>query len=377
VSISLRSRIRQAFLLGCVSGAALLFAAAGSAAAATTSYPAGGSGFNGGAEGWTPGGASCNLPLLCSAEAAYEGGVGNPAGSIAAKTTSTLNLVNLFSGTVVWNSPEFTVPVGTITGARLRLERAFNPGGLVNVLPKATYVATVKDLTTGGSGSLSGELSSTDTTFTTNSAALNVTGGHRYQISIETTTAQSVVALSLLTSTATVRFDNVALEVQTADSGPSNPGGNGGNGDNGSNGGNGTGTTGGNGAGGKTGANGGAGANGGRGVSSARLESLIKSSGMVGAVRLKGNRLSVKAKCPAKLHATCTLRLQGMLSRKKPATAARRARVKQGKVKNFAMVVKPAARKKVKKRKRILVKEIARVGKSKATVYKSLKLVRK
>ena len=52
---------------------------------------------------------------------------------------------------------------------------------------------------------------------------------------------------------------------------------------------------------------------------------------------LKGNRLSVKAKCPAKVNATCTLSLQGMLSRKKPATAGRKAKVKLGKTKNFAL----------------------------------------
>ena len=39
-----------------------------------------------------------------------------------------------------------------------------------------------------------------------------------------------------------------------------------------------------------------------------------------GPATLKGNRLSIKAKCPTKVNATCTITLQGMLSRKKAAT---------------------------------------------------------
>ena len=93
--------------------------------------------------------------------------------------------------------------------------------------------------------------------------------------------------------------------------------------------------------------------------------------------RIAGNRITVKSKCPAKLGATCTLSLQGMLSRHKAATASRRARVKKGKTKQFALVIKPAARKTVKAKKKLLFKETARVGQTKATVWKSLKLVRK
>jgi hypothetical protein len=66
-----------------------------------------------------------------------------------------------------------------------------------------------------------------------------------------------------------------------------------------------------------------------------------------------------------------------MLNRHRAATTGRRARVKQGKTKRFALKVKPAARKQVKKKGRLLFKEVARVGKSKATVYKSLRLARR
>ena len=66
------------------------------------------------------------------------------------------------------------------------------------------------------------------------------------------------------------------------------------------------------------------------GVSSARLESLIKSSSLIGPAVLKGNQLSVKAACPKKVGATCTLTLQGMLNRKKAATTARKAQGQEG-----------------------------------------------
>ena len=111
-------------------------------------------------------------------------------------------------------------------------------------------------------------------------------------------------------------------------------------------------------------------------MSSARLENLLRSS-LIGPAVLKGNKLTVKAKCPAALKATCTLGITGMLSKKKPATTARKAKVKKAKTKKFVLKVKPAALKKVKTKSKLLFKEKAKVGKSKATVYKTLKLIRK
>jgi hypothetical protein len=291
----------------------------------------------------------------------YDGTNGAPAGSFAAKSQILLNAIGLFKSNVVAESPTFTA-AGSGAGS-LSLSRAFFPGGIA-LTPSLSYTVNLVDRTTNAVQKPVTETLSGETQFANKSGAVALVAGHSYVIQIEATTSASV--LGLLTETAGY-FDNISL------TGPDAPGGNGGNG--GANGGNGG--TGGNGGAGEEGGSGGSSGKGGSGVSSARLESLIKSSGLVGAATLKGNRLTVKAKCPAKLRATCTLKLQGMLTRKKPATAARRAKVKKGKVKNFAMVVKPAALKKVKKSKRILVKEVARVGKSKATVYKSLKLVRK
>lgn len=70
---------------------------------------------------------------------------------------------------------------------------------------------------------------------------------------------------------------------------------------------------------------------------------MIQSS-LIGPATLPGTRLSVKAKCPAK---------------------------------NFALTVKPAARAKVKAKTKMLFKETIKVGGSKASVYKTLKLIRK
>ena len=100
MSNSLRSRIRQVFLLGCASGAALLVLAVGQASAAT--YPGGGSTFTGSAEGWT-GKTECQsitkiIPvLLCEGSAGYTGAAGNPAGSFNGTTEVTLNLLGLFN----------------------------------------------------------------------------------------------------------------------------------------------------------------------------------------------------------------------------------------------------------------------------------------
>jgi hypothetical protein len=181
-------------------------------------------------------------------------------------------------------------------------------------------------------------------------------------VQIETTDSASVLSLGLSGGEAVGSFDNVSVSGPDGQGPGGNEGAGGANGGNGGNAGEGE---------------GGAGGPGGSGgVSSARLESLIKSS-LIGPAVLKGNRISVKAKCPAKVGTTCTLSLQGLLNRHKPATAGRKAKVKKGKRKNFALTVKPAARKKVKAKKELLFKETVKAGKAKATVYKTLKLVRK
>jgi hypothetical protein len=323
------------------------------AKAATTMYPAGGSGFDSNAEGWGPGSASCApLPLLCTPEAAYDAGVGNPAGSISARTTVTLNLLNLFRGVVAWNSPPFTVPAGSVTGARVQLDRAFEPGGLVDVAPRGTYTVTLRDLTTGTSSTpLSEEVTKSDTTFASRGAAASVVGTHTYQLSIEGTTAQSVLALSLLSGTTDLRFDNVGLRVETAGGGEGKGSGDGDGG--GGNGGNGSGA-----------------------LSDTRLLELLKTSGP-GAAVLKGKRLFVKTACPAKVGHACRVSLQGLVGKRRPATITRISKIGKGKAKVLVLKVKPKARLKVRKSKRLLFRQQVRAGGAKATLYKRLKLIRR
>jgi len=383
MSIALRSRIRRAVLLGCVSGAVLLVLAVGQASAAT--YPGGGSTFTGGAEGWKVASEECKVVgllevvVLCSNKGTgYDGSAGAPPGSLAAKAEIPLNAIGAFKSHLVEESPAFTA-VGSGAGS-LSLSRSFVPGGLITVAPSYTYTVKLVDKTTDAVQNAVTETLTAEAPFASKAGDVALVAGHTYVIQIETTTTASVIGV--LTKAAGY-FDNVVLTGPDAAGNPGNGGKNGGNGNNGSNGNNGnngkSGAGGGNGAAGNGGGNGGSGGNGGNGagVSSAQLESLLKSSSLTGAATLKGNRLSVKAGCPAKVGTTCTLSLQGLLARKKPATAGRRARIKPGKVKGFALAVKPAARTAVRKRSKLLFKETVRAGQAKATVYKSLTLVRK
>jgi hypothetical protein len=349
VSISLRSRIRQVCLLGCASGAALLVLAAGQASAAI--YPGGGSTFTGSAEGWTVTAKCPTIPApLCVASGTYDGTAGNPSGSLADKTEIAVGLLGLFTAEAVETSPTFTA---TESGAAvLSLERQFENAELASLTPTVEYTANLVDKTNGTQQKAVAETLAGASGFVPKSGPVALVAGHSYAIEIDATTKSNVISVGLLGS-ATFRLDNVSVTSSGTGGGGSGNGGNGGGG-----------------AEGRRGGRGG-------GVSSASLESLIKSSSLVGPAVLKGNRLSVKAKCPAKIGATCTLSIQGMLNRHKAATAPRKAKVKKGKSKKFALTVKPAARAKVKTKKKLLFKETVKAGKAKATVYKTLKLVRK
>jgi hypothetical protein len=329
-------------LIASIGGACLTFLlAAGSASATTTVYPSGGSGFNTSAEGWSPGASSCApIALLCTPEATYDSAVGNPAGSIAAKTTVTLNLLSLFSGTEAWNSPQFKVPVGAVTGAGIRLDRAFEAGGLVDVGPKATYTVTLHDLTAGTDATvLTQELTKADSAFAPAAASASVVSGHSYQLTISATTAQSTLSLSLLNGTATVRFDNVGLVVQTA--------------------------------------GGGGGGGGGGTLTNSELRTIMQESLVGPAVLVKGRRILVRAKCPAKVGRVCRVTLQGMLSKRKGVSARRGATIAKGRARRIVLRVKPAAKARVLKRRSLLFKETIRAGSARATVYKRLKLIKR
>ena len=176
--------------------------------------------------------------------------------------------------------------------------------------------------------------------------AATVKPGHTYALSIKTETSSTVAGTALLGGTTSLRFDNVSLSVDTSG------GGNGG------------------------GAGAGVGGGSGGSLTNQQLGSLIGSS-LIGPAILKGNKITVKAKCPVKVGATCRITLRGMLSRKKPATSSRKAKVAKGKTRKFVLRVKPKGLKKVSQSKRLLFKETVRAGKAKATVYKRLKLIKR
>lgn len=337
-----RARLHLMVLLGAL--CAVLLAGAGSALAATTTFPAGGSGFAESSEGWSGGPSSCTpVELLCSSEAAYDASTGNPPGSITARTTATLNAVSLFKGTATWSSPPFTVPVEPITDAEMHLESALDPGGLVDVEPKGTYTVTLSDLSTGKSvTALSGEIEG-EAPFTADAAPVAVVGGHKYRLSIEAVTAQSTVALSLLSGTSNLRCDNVGLSVRSASGDGKGDGG---------------------------------GKKGSGSLTDSRLLSLLSGGASSPAV-LKGNRLFVKVGCPRKIGHACRITAQGFFRKRRPATARHMVKVAKGKSKRIALRVKPKVRPTVGKRKRLLVREKVRAGGAKATVYKTRKLIRR
>lgn len=97
----------------------------------------------------------------------------------------------------------------------------------------------------------------------------------------------------------------------------------------------------------------------------------------LGSAQLKGNRLYVKAKCPAKVGRACRVTVQGLLRKGKPATTKRTAKVAKGSSKQLVLKVKPAAKGKLAGRKRLLFKETVRAGSAKATVFKRLGLIRR
>jgi hypothetical protein len=333
------SRGRLGFISAICSAVLAAALLAAPAQAATTVYPAGAGTFTGGPQGWLTTEANCNLPVLCTAEAGYDGADGNPPGSYAANTNIGLKVTGLFKSTISFQSPDFVVP--TAGDATLHLERQFVPGALVDLAPEVTYTVNVFDRTTGRKTEALTETITAASPFTGKDATVTVRAGRTYAIAITATTGSTVAGTGLLGGATSLRFDNVSLSVEPAG---------------GSGGGPGSGGT----------------------LTNQQLQSLISGNGsLIGPAILKGNKLSVKVRCPAKVGRTCEVTLQGLLKKRKPATAPRKASIRKGKTKRVVLKVKPKALAKVKTKKKLLFKETVRAGKAHATIYKTLKLVRR
>jgi hypothetical protein len=299
-------------------------------------YPAGGSTFTGGAQGWEVTEATCTVATLCTASGGYDGSAGNPPGSIAANTTIALNLLTVFKSTVVLRSPDFTV--ASPGDGTLHLDRQFLSGALVDLTPQLDYTVLLLDRTAGTKSEPLTETVTNNAEFVGKDHAVTLKQGHRYAIEITANTSSSVAGTGLLGGTTSARFDNVSVTVDSSGGG----------------------------------SGGGAG-----GLTNAQLASLIQAGGLIGPAILRGNRITVKARCPARVGAACRVSLQGMLSRKKAATTKRSGKIAKGKTRKFVLKVKPKAIKRVRKAKKLLFKETVRAGKARATVYKRLKLVKK
>jgi hypothetical protein len=322
-------------------------------------YPAGGSTFSGGTEGWKPAQApACNFGFggLCTAAAGYDGANGNPAGSLAATTTVLVNVGGVFKSTAIFESPNFTATEGG--PATVSLDRQLASASLLDLTPTLNYRVTLVDRTGGASTEvITDSLTGSVETFASKEGATKLVAGHSYALLIDSETTSSLANVGLLGSSV-ARFDNVSVTV-----GPGGGGGTGG----------GAGGGGGKAAGG--GGNGGNGAAGG-GLTNASLMTLMRSS-LVGPAILKGRRLFVKAKCPAKVGRACRVSIQGLLKKRKPATNRRTTKIAKGKTKRLVLKVKPKMRPKVAKRKKLLFKQTVKAGKAKATVYKRKKLIRR
>jgi len=323
--------------------------AAGSARAATY----GAAGFSSSAEGWKVTSSTCSIPLAlaCASSGEYATTAGNPPGSLATKGTVLVNVVGLFKADTTLESPSFTVGEGG--QGTLEMQRAFDPGGLVELNPQLSYTAILVDQTSGQQQKAIAETFSGSSDFADRSGPVSLVAGHSYAIVVESQISATLVGVGLIGSSI-ANFDNVSV------TGPGGAGGGGGNG------------------GGGTGGNGGEGSPGANGLTDARLASILKSSGgAVSAARAQSGRLLVKAKCPKKVGVACRVTLQGLLSKKKPATAPRTVKIQKGKSKLVALKLKPKAKGAVTKRKKLLFKETVKAGSATATLYRPLKLIRR
>jgi Ca2+-binding RTX toxin-like protein len=195
--------------------------AAPTASAAVHLFPNGGSKFDTGLESWTPSGSG-------DSTGAFDGGVGNPAGSLRARTAV---LILTGSGTGTFTSPQFTAPATQQAVAGVAFEVRLHKEALI-LSASTTISAKLKDLTTPGETEI----------FSRNVPAFvapfvdvfipvvaqvpadKIVPNHNYQLVLSAATS----ATPGLLANVDVHFDNVALataDPPTATPPPTPPGG--------------------------------------------------------------------------------------------------------------------------------------------------------
>jgi hypothetical protein len=322
--------------------------------------------FTGGAAGWTNSSSfdgSCIPPLLCPTVTNSYVGAGDAEGNgyITSEYFGVAG-VGAIAGTTraIWESPTFTYQSanGAAEEAFFSMSRRADVAQLLAVAGNAAeYTVELRDMTEGAQPvtliaptSLAGAASWT-TVPRVEVKAGRLHSGNDYRVRIESLykTGTSVVA------NGSADYDNVVLRTAAAEA--ANGGGGGGNGSRGA-------------------------GNGGRKTLRSKQLLSLYSSGLASTATLsgagrKGKTVLVMVSCPKKIGSACRVTAQGLLSKHKPATAKRAVKVGKGKSRRVALKVKPKARAKVAKRKRLLVSEKVKVGKTSATAYKVRELIRR
>lgn len=327
--------------------------------------------FNGGPSGWTASSSfdgSCIPPVLCpSVTNEYvAGGDAESSGYISSNYLGVAG-VGAVAGTTTgtWESPAFTYQTADNgpEEAFFAMSRRADVGQLLAVAGNsANYAVQLVDLSEGempvqviSPTTMAGAGSWTTVPRVTIKAG-RLHSGDSYKVRIQSIykTGTSVVA------DGAADYDNVVLRTAAAEA--ANGGGGSGSGE----------------------GNGSGGGNGRKELRSSELLGLF-SSGQSSTATLtggatgggKGKVVLVKISCPKKIGRACRVTAQGLLKKHKPATAKRTVKVGKGKSRRVALRVKPKARAKVAKRKRLLIGEKVKVGKTTATAYKVRKLIRR
>jgi hypothetical protein len=350
------SPFRRIAAVALASVASLGLCLATGASAATSQYPpsAAARGFASGSEGWTSSagtGGSCLAPLLCaSVTNSFEPAGGADGGGFIRSGYTGVVGVTAVGGTTTgtWESPPFTYKgAGGAKAASVSFafDRRANVDQLLAVEGNsAEYTVRLVDVSNGGEAStlisattLAGANAWSNVTRGSIDPA-SLTSGHDYRIQI---TSSYTTGTSVLVS-GSADYDNVVLMASDGTSGKGN------------------------------------GSSGGGALSEQRLMDLLRQATPGTAVLgNKGKRLFVRVNCPRKIGRACRITAQGLLRKRRPATGKRTVHLRSGKSKLVVLRVKPKARNKVAKRKRLLVRQKVRAGKVTATIVKSRRLIRR
>jgi hypothetical protein len=332
----------------CLAG--LLLALPAGAAAADSKYPptAAARGFDGGLAGWTSSSSNegtCLAPVLCaSIENSFQGSGGADGGGFIRSAYTGVVGAMAVAGTTtaVWQSPRFTYTGAggsRPTSLSFALDRRANVDQLLAVAGNtADFSVRLVDLSEGGEAitliaptTLAGAASWTNVGRTLEPTDVKSGDDYRVQITTRYTTGTGVLV------SGNADYDNVVLSATQQKSN---------------------------------------GKGGGEALNAQRLQELLRQATPATAT-LRGKHLLVRVRCPRKIGHACQTTAQGLLRKRRPATAKRTVSLRSGKSRLVLLAVKPKARKQVARRKRLLVRQKVRAGKVTATVVKSQRLIRR